>query len=375
MLTSTMVARILVKLAIAVLFLSSLLFFFVPLYQHKVLSDHSEEIFKSMTSNPDEHLIHIVVVACGDRLEEALINIKSSLLFTKHNIFYHIFAEDALHSGFVEGIWSLPVKYRSSLQYKLYKITYPKDENAKEWKELCKLCASQRLFLPTVLSEDIDSVIFVDTDVIFLSDVFQLWSVFAEFNSTQLSAMCIEYEDEKMGWYNRLGRTPYYGKTGLNAGIILMNLTRMRKAKFRNDFKHSLMTWKDMLQPLYDKYQYSLTWGEQDLLNIIFHYNSDMLYELSCDWNYRPDHCMFGQMCKPAKNGVKVVHGFRGVYHNEKEPAFKAVFDAIKAHDFQDMEENLIQVMARNLKMTETTNCGKEHNCFLKGLRKALEDK
>lgn len=52
-----------------------------------------------------------------------------------------------------------------------------------------------------------------------------------------------------------------------------MNLTRMRKALFKNDLVTRKMTWSEMLLPLYQKYRYDLAWGEQDLLNIIFHYN------------------------------------------------------------------------------------------------------
>lgn len=33
------------------------------------------------------------------------------------------------------------------------------------------------------------------------------------------------------------------------------------------------LSWKDLLHPLYQKYKNHITWGDQDLLNIIFHYN------------------------------------------------------------------------------------------------------
>lgn len=33
------------------------------------------------------------------------------------------------------------------------------------------------------------------------------------------------------------------------------------------------LSWEDMLHPLYQKYKNHITWGDQDLLNIIFHYN------------------------------------------------------------------------------------------------------
>lgn len=33
------------------------------------------------------------------------------------------------------------------------------------------------------------------------------------------------------------------------------------------------LSWEDLLHPLYQKYKNHITWGDQDLLNIIFHYN------------------------------------------------------------------------------------------------------
>lgn len=41
---------------------------------------------------------------------------------------------------------------------------------------------------------------------------------------------------------------------------------------------------------------------------------------------------MYGSNCKGAEDeGVSILHGNRGVYHDNKQPAFKVVYDAI--HD------------------------------------------
>lgn len=43
--------------------------------------------------------------------------------------------------------------------------------------------------------------------------------------------------------------------------------------------------------------------------------------------------------------GVKVMHGNRGVYHNEKQPAFKAVYEAIRDYGYQrNLTEFLVEV-------------------------------
>lgn len=42
---------------------------------------------------------------------------------------------------------------------------------------------------------------------------------------------------------------------------------------FQNSMIPSGLSWEDLLHPLYQKYKNHITWGDQDLLNIIFHYN------------------------------------------------------------------------------------------------------
>lgn len=41
----------------------------------------------------------------------------------------------------------------------------------------------------------------------------------------------------------------------------------------QNSLILSGLSWEDLLHPLYQKYKNHITWGDQDLLNIIFHYN------------------------------------------------------------------------------------------------------
>lgn len=39
---------------------------------------------------------------------------------------------------------------------------------------------------------------------------------------------------------------------------------------------------------------------------------------------------MYGSNCKAAEEeGVSILHGNRGVYHDDKQPAFRVVYDAI----------------------------------------------
>ncbi|XP_063730186.1 glucoside xylosyltransferase 1-like isoform X2 [Eleginops maclovinus] len=272
---------------------------------------------------------HLAVVACGPRLEETLTMLKSAVLFSKKPLHFYIFAEDDLHEPFKIALDIWPKTAQTKFNFTIYPITFPED-NAKEWKKLFKPCASQRLFLPLILKE-VDSLLYVDTDIIFLQPVEDIWDLLSKFDSSHLAAMAPEHEEPRIGWYNRFARHPYYGKTGINSGVMLMNMTRLREKSFKNDMTTVPLKWGEILMPLLQKYKLNITWGDQDLLNIIFHHNSESLYVFPCQWNYRPDHCIYGSNCQQAdQEGVFILHGNRGVYHNDKQPAFRAVYEAIQ---------------------------------------------
>lgn len=84
-----------------------------------------------------------------------------------------------------------------------------------------------------VILKDVDSLLYVDTDVLFLRPVDDIWKLLKLFNSTQLAAMAPEHEIPKIGWYSRFARHPFYGSAGVNSGVMLMNLTRIRSTQFK----------------------------------------------------------------------------------------------------------------------------------------------
>nr|XP_033782035.1 glucoside xylosyltransferase 2 isoform X5 [Geotrypetes seraphini] len=142
-----------------------------------------------------------------------------------------------------------------------------------------------------------------------------------------------------------------------------------------NSMRPEGLTWKEMMYPLYQKYKTTIKWGNQDLLNIIFHFNPERVYALPCQWNYRPDHCMYGSNCKGAEEeGISILHGKQGVYHNENQPAFKAVYEAIR--NFTS-EANLFQSLYYPLqaKFLETvhTLCGRIPQVFLKQIETTIK--
>ncbi|XP_067247105.1 glucoside xylosyltransferase 1 [Chanodichthys erythropterus] len=320
-----------------------------------------------------ETLMQLAVVACGERHGEAVNMLKSAAMLSSRHLRFHIFAEEQLHTNIRAALDSWPAFIRVKFSYVVYPISFP-HENREEWSQLFKPCASQRLFLPMMLRE-VDSLLYVDTDVLFLQPVELIWDMSVHFNSTQLVAMAPEHEEPRIAWYSRFSRHPYYGKTGINSGVMLMNLTRMRMTHFKNDMTSVGLRWDELLMPLLQKYKLNITWGDQDLINIIFHYNPEMVFTFPCHWNYRPDHCIYGSNCIPAEEeGVVMLHGNRGVFHSDKQPAFKAVYDAFKHYTFgEDLVKSFLLPLEVALNGTIHTYCGKVSHFFTRGLGKSVK--
>lgn len=207
--------------------------------------------------------------------------------------------------------------------YNLLSIQFPNDS----WRSLFKQCSSQRLFLPKIL-HDIDAVLYIDSDVLMLSSISEIWSFFDAMNSTQIAGLAYESEDFSSNWYYRFAQHPYYPPYGLNSGVMLMNLTKMRQ-----------FDWIKRTEEIYRNFRNKIVWGDQDIINIIFSENQDRIHLFGCNWNYRPDHCVYGLTCRRAvTEGIKILHGNRDSFVGSKQPAFKFIFEYFENFDFKTIE-------------------------------------
>ena len=75
---------------------------------------------------------------------------------------------------------------------------------------------------------------------------------------------------------------------------------------------------------------------------------------------------MYGNNCQVAlMNGVSVVHGNRGVFHNNKQPEFKVIYDAFKGVEFGDgAKQALKSKIQKGLEAYITTYCGENGYIF-----------
>jgi UDP-xylose:glucoside alpha-1,3-xylosyltransferase len=300
------------KLAVT---LSISLFIYTLIYV--TISKHDS--VKASVKRKEKLEIKIAVVVCGERVDESLAMFKSALLFSAPSTTLHfiVIAQHEEVQGVIrEQLENLKI-FRPTFAFTILEVQYPKG-NEQTWIKLFKPCASERLFLPTLLPST-GSLIYVDCDVIFVSPPELLYRHFATFNEHQIAALTWESESSNTGWYTRFARHPFYGAYGVNSGVMLMNLTRMRQVKF-----------EDEIVPIFEKFKDRLAWGDQDLINIYFNQYPERLHLIECAFNYRPDHCMYRQ-CPQHDDGIKVVHGNRESFSRKdsQQSVFRHIFRAI----------------------------------------------
>ena len=54
--------------------------------------------------------------------------------------------------------------------------------------------------------EDVDSLLYMDTDTLFLTSPEKVWEHFQKMDDLQMAAVAPEHEDFSTGWYNRFVR-------------------------------------------------------------------------------------------------------------------------------------------------------------------------
>ncbi|XP_017020643.1 glucoside xylosyltransferase 2 [Drosophila kikkawai] len=319
---------------------------------------------EAQTSKPP---LYIVVVCCGQRVQETLVMIKSAILFNydEEYLKFLIFTENGQGDEFTEKLTDWRDIKPFTFDFEILPLKFP-SHNEVEWKNLFKPCAAQRLFLPSLLT-NVDSLLYVDTDILFLSPISDIWRFFRKFNETQISALTPEHENENIGWYNRFARHPFYGRLGVNSGVMLMNLTRMREMK-----------WEQHILAIHKEYKLRIIWGDQDIINILFYFHPDKLYIMPCEYNYRPDHCMYMSICNMSHVGVKVIHGNRGYFHSDRQLLFKSIYESMENYQLgSNANTQFLMPLHAALKMQSVneSSCGKISNEVLKVANTVLSNR
>jgi UDP-xylose:glucoside alpha-1,3-xylosyltransferase len=247
------------------------------------------------------------------------------------------------------------------LCYAIYQATFP----SKNWTNLFRPCASQRLFLPYALPH-LNKIIYVDVDSVFLRPVFEIWNEFIKFSDEHIGGLAGEVEEAYQGGYAKYKhfKRPLYPRpAGLNSGVLFMDLEKMRQ-----------IPWLKLLSDALSTYKAYIKLGDQDLLNIFFYLRNTTYYRLPCSFNYRTDNCPFN--CSEAsQNGVAILHANRKIINlkNVKHP-FRNIFEAISSLNVTDLrvisETKLTRLFERAiLSNNKDIKCCRSADMFTAGLK------
>ncbi|XP_054157607.1 glucoside xylosyltransferase 2-like [Oppia nitens] len=260
-------------------------------------------------SDQQYNSIVIAVTCCGKQsiVSQTIVMIKSMLIFSKQNIHLIIYT-DVNHRQLLNELLALPQNKLDQISFEIKTAKFPNVSDQHYYRNFYLKCATQRLFYP-VLLPNIDSVIHVDSDVIFMSPVEQLWKHFEYMTGEQMFAMAVDNMNPNTSWYLKIAhndslRIPNPTVYSFNTGIILMNLTQMRNTNFFGE-----------MDPIFKQYKNRIHWIVNDFMTIYLAKYPNRYMNLSCIWNYLTDHCDAGQLCTDADQyGVAVLHGSRSTF-------------------------------------------------------------
>jgi len=288
----------------------------------------------SSPSSSKRKELNLIVILCGGegsdggavasalsrQLRQAEVMLKSAVLFSKKRLHFHILADSThLYYSLVNRTSAWPDQFRRKLRFTMHDVWYPKERN--DMRTMFRVCATERLFVPEIFPK-LDKAIYIDTDLIFLRPVEDLWNMFDKFNNKQIAAMspCLYH------YGTPRNKIPFYGDSGLNAGIMHMDLDRMRRLEGG---------WTNTNLAIYDKYKSRLKLADQDILNILFSFHPDKIFELPCQFNYRVWQCSQGSnQCLEAEDyGVSILHGNALAFVKGHEMKIQKIFEAFEGYE------------------------------------------
>ena len=183
-----------------------------------------------------------------------------------------------------------------------------------------RICATAKMFFPDLLPE-VDAGIYLDTDILMLGDPALLWErfeLFSPFTALALAPVDAVYNVQKNN-----PRIPYYGLpgTGLNTGVILMNLTRLRALPGGS--------FTGAVRSIWDQYKGNLPFPDQDIINVVGEQSPYLIQPLPCEWNFIIWQCrrlpiegsklVWTKSCPAASlDGIAVLHGAGGMFSTDE---------------------------------------------------------
>ncbi len=243
--------------------------------------------------------IHLAFVVAGSRAVRDFLVVLKSILYHRHSPLHIHFISDSIAEkslSILMKTWALPF-----VNYSFYSIDSVK--SSVSWipnAHYSGIFGLMKLTLPSLLS--IDKVIVMDIDVTIMSNIHNLWKLFAKvIKHNKLIGLVENQSDWYLGTiWNDHKPWPALGR-GFNTGIMLMDLRAMRKYDW---FNKCIETVNTML-PIHGY----TSLADQDIINSVIKLYPDIVYQLPCTWNVQlSDHSRSETCYMKNSSGYDIVH-------------------------------------------------------------------
>ncbi|KAK3105117.1 hypothetical protein FSP39_017583 [Pinctada imbricata] len=260
------------------------------------------QVYFNVDKRPDQEkcqVIHIAHVCTGSNAAYDVITVMKSVLFYRRNpIHFHVISDNAsyniLHQQFATwkkgNLTEVSVSFYPADKAKSYVSWIPNKHHS-------GVNGLMKLSLTEILPQELNKVIFLDTDVICFADIAGLWKLFKHMKES----MVLGLSENLSGWY--LGQI-YENETwpavdkGYNTGVMLLNLKELRSINWMNIWK--IVTEKQLVNYTFTQL------GDQDVINAVIKENQSLLYRIPCHWNVQLKQRSIE--CPGELTSYKIVH-------------------------------------------------------------------
>ncbi|XP_053635988.2 glucoside xylosyltransferase 1-like isoform X2 [Cherax quadricarinatus] len=251
------------------------------------------------------------------QLEQLDLMLKTLLYFSKSDKWRIIVMTDTV-STFNEVVkltHTFPERHRQRLELQHEKVWFP--DKYPGIKEHWRPCVWAKQFLAEALPHE-DSVVYFDTDVVFLGPAEEVWSLLRSMKTGQVVSLAPEPQ-----YILDNPKRPYAGRAGLNTGVIIANLTRLRQLPGGGLGSAILREGSFYPLPRHD----------QDALNHFLMNKPHLVQEVTSRWNFAPSSCFSSAPSCPdcVSAGILVLHGADATFYRHIDRKFLVVYHSMRS--------------------------------------------
>lgn len=229
-------------------------------------------------------VVHVAMSVCGAEAQNDFLNTLKSIIFhgqsTEHEIIHmHVFTYD------VEDVENLLHSLNHIIPPTLALFVHPLESSAEF--NIFRRCSGVRLYMSELFLDQSlmpETLIYLDADTLVTAPLINLHRLIAS-NRTEHTLFALAEEGNTVYLSRSYSednttKVPYpEGTSGLNAGVMVMMLHRMRQ----RNFTHMVKTTTDFAL----SHKIPIPYGDQCILNLMAARNPSIWMRLPCYWNLR----------------------------------------------------------------------------------------